>query len=162
IDQDALIEPLRVVLPPVVVAKRGRKGLTVFYRCEEQLQKRNYRTADKDGLGDFLGHGSQTVLPPSIHPDTGKPYEWPTTATLLNTPLAALPLFTREHHAAMEAVFAQHGWIDPERTSERREPAERPARLHNAVVVDSDFDAVVTRARDRWVPLLGLHRLRRV
>lgn len=86
VDNPDLIEPIRAILPPILVEKFGRKGFTAFYRSEhsrndeEWWKKKNYKNADKRGLLDFLA------------------------ATLLNTPLEALPLFTDAHRAEMERV----------------------------------------------------------
>ena len=35
-------------------------------------------------------HGTQSVVPPTIHPDTGQPYHWLTPDTLEDTPLGDL------------------------------------------------------------------------
>jgi hypothetical protein len=85
IDDDGLVDPILAVLPPVMVAKRGRKGLTAFYRAAEPLPSTNYKDANKRGLLDFLSNGRQSVIPGTIHPDLGRPYEWLTYATLINT-----------------------------------------------------------------------------
>jgi hypothetical protein len=162
IDDDALVEPIFTVLPPVMVAKRGRKGQTAFYRTDEPLPSKNYRSASNRGLLDFLSDGKQTVLPPTIHPDIGEPYGWTTERTLLNTPLESLPLLTPAHVIAMEDVLRAHGWDAPERPQPRGEAVERPARSRGASSDDGAFDAAVRGARARWLPLLGLHGLRRV
>lgn len=161
IDDDELIEPLLAVLPPVFVAKKGRKGLTVFYRSETPLQKKNYRTADNRGLADLLAGGSQTVLPPTVHPDTGKPYEWMTAATLLDTPLTALPLLTTDHIAAMEVVFARYGWNAPEPRQRQGDADARPGRATTrGAFADDDLSAAALANLSAWVPALGLPKLR--
>lgn len=65
----------------------------------------------KQGI-DIIGAGSyHSVLPPSIHPDTGKPYEWrsfPGTnviLTLEDTPPNKLPIFTRAMQFLLTMVF---------------------------------------------------------
>lgn len=40
---------------------------------------------------DIRGDGGQVVAPPSIHPDTGRTYEWDGMAEIENTPLAEAP-----------------------------------------------------------------------
>ena len=162
IDDEALVEPLLAVLPRIMVAKRGRKGLTAFYRAAWGPPSKNYKTADKRGLLDFLAAGKQTVLPPTIHPETRKKYEWIDERTLLNTPLSDLPVLTREHHAEMEEVLRAHGWGGPKPSKPRNEAVERPARPQGDFPSDDEFDATVTAARAQWLPLLGLHRLQRV
>ncbi|RKE70650.1 bifunctional DNA primase/polymerase-like protein [Pseudorhodoplanes sinuspersici] len=169
IDDDVLIEPLTAVLPSVVVAKRGRKGLTAFYRGdhprddEQWWQKRNYKTAEKRGLLDFLAVGAQTVLPPTIHPDISQPYEWTTERTLIDTPLADLPVFTAAHRAKMEDLLRAHGWDAPA-PRQQSESVDRPARSQRPGASDSDFDRAIRVARPRWLrhPALGLQRLHRV
>lgn len=167
IDDEALVEPLLAVLPRALVAKRGSKGLTAFYRGEHPHEdadwwaKRNYRTADKRGLLDFLAVGAQTVAPPSQHPKTGKAYQWITERTLLDTPLADLPVFTSEHRAKMEEVLRQHGWDAPA-SRQSGAPVERPARSQGSGSGDDAFDTAVRNARHQWLPLLGLESLQRI
>lgn len=162
IDDDDLIEPMLAVLPPVVVAKRGRKGLTAFYRATEPLPSNNYRSADKRGLLDFLADRKQTVLPPSIHPDTGAPYFWTTERTLLNTPLTELPAFTRADHDAMRGVLRQFGWDAPEprQPQQRAVAVQRPAT--GGVWQDDDFDRACLAGRGSYLYQLGLGKLTRV
>jgi hypothetical protein len=55
-----------------IPAKRGRRGLTLF-GCDPTG---TIRTQHIGGLVDVLATGAQTVLPPSVHPDIGRPYIW--------------------------------------------------------------------------------------
>jgi hypothetical protein len=57
------------------VRKRGRRGFTAFFRASAAVKSRPFKFANGDGV-DLLAHGRQTVLPPTIHPGTGKPYLW--------------------------------------------------------------------------------------
>ena len=161
IDDDALIEPLIAVSPPILVAKKGRKGLTIFYRSAEPLPSKSYRTAEKRGLLDFLSGGKQTVLPPSIHPNTGRPYEWATARTLLDTPLAELVKITGAHVAAMENVLRSFGWDEPTPRQPRGGAVERHARSQGVASGDNAFDIAVRTARPQWLPLLLLEDLER-
>lgn len=168
IDRDEIVDPILDVLPPVYVAKRGRKGLTAFYRAAEQLPSTNYKDADKRGLLDFLSVGKQTVIPGTIHPDTGRPYEWTTERTLLNTPLKSLPVFTQAHREAMEEVLRRFGWDALEPTVARSKAvSERPVRAQSTSTGNAggwydNFKREVNAAMRQWVPKLGLHRLQEV
>ena len=72
-DED-LIKKALAILPPSEIRKRGAKGLTLFYRYQGEVnQKLFYNGATAIEL---LSTGNQTVLPPSIHPDTKLPYKW--------------------------------------------------------------------------------------
>lgn len=71
------------------VRKRGKKGDTRFFRFDP-----NVPSTKIAGCIDILAYGRQTVLPPTIHPDTGKPYLWLTLDTIDGYPKTDLPLFT--------------------------------------------------------------------
>ena len=69
------------------VAKRGRRGCTRFYRDPTgTIQTRHFT-----GLVDVLAHGTQSVIG-GLHPDTGRPFQWLGTRTLLDTPFGDLPV----------------------------------------------------------------------
>lgn len=70
------------IAPPSPWRRVGKKGAVLAFRYSNQpIVRVRYKRAE-DGkaqtLIDMLGAGSQVVLPPSIHPDTMKPY-WATT-----------------------------------------------------------------------------------
>ena len=58
-------------LPPITAAKRGKRGFTAFF-----LTDGDRIPTQRLGLVEVLSHGTQTVIPPSIHPDTGEAYVW--------------------------------------------------------------------------------------
>lgn len=161
IDDDSLIDAISAVLPPIMVAKRGRKGFTALYRAAEPLPSKNYRTADKRGLLDFLSVGKQTVLPPTAHPAGGQ-YEWITERTLLDTSTAELPEITSAHVIEMEEALRAYGWDAPERPHPRGAAGERPA--YNAMPGmwgNDDVNSAALANLSAWVPDLGLPKIRR-
>lgn len=175
VDHPYLIEPIRAILPPILVEKFGRKGFTAFFRSEHPRadtawwKKKNYGLeipnpghAGKQkrvGLLDFLGAGSQTVVPPTSHPKGGH-YVWTTERTLLNTPLEALPLFTDAHREAMEEVLRRFGWDAPEpRVASSRSNVKRPVRVASEPRRDDVNDAALNNL-SAWVSALGLPKTR--
>jgi hypothetical protein len=66
------------VIPRSTVIKKGAKGSTRFYRAPSIEKSKSWDLTDADGqkyrVCDLIGPGRQTVLPPTIHPDTGRPY----------------------------------------------------------------------------------------
>lgn len=70
------------------VRKRGKKGETRFFKFCSEIHSMKIA-----GCIDVLAKGRQTVLPPSIHPDTGSPYYWLTNETLENYNVLNLPEF---------------------------------------------------------------------
>ncbi len=77
VDDPVVLGILDRVLPPSPWRRVGKKGKVLLYRYEGQpIVRVKYR--DKNGATqtavEMLSGGSQIVLPPSIHPDTGQPY----------------------------------------------------------------------------------------
>jgi hypothetical protein len=99
-------------LPPVKIAKAGRKGFTAFYRDATGLiEGTKFRRPNGGGfdmLVEVLTTG-QTVLPPSIHPETRRPYVWRSKSTLFNTGIDELPEITSDHVEALGKALRR--WI---------------------------------------------------
>jgi len=57
------------------ISKEGRRGFTSLHRSTKPVASRDFRI---NGIvaAQILGEGRQTVLPPTLHPDTGEPYRW--------------------------------------------------------------------------------------
>jgi hypothetical protein len=85
---------------PELIQKRGKKGATFFvrYAVNEGLKSTTIQDAEKRGAADILLAGKMTVLPPSRHPETGKPYTWSGQA-LLEADLSDLPVHALRHQA---------------------------------------------------------------
>src|SRR5262249_6108452 len=102
---------------PSPCGKKGKKGGTSFYRHGGE----NSRSFSRNGqvVAEILSQGRLVILPPTIHPDTGKPYVWTTPQRLLNRDPATLPTLNAAGIAAL---------LEPERQpTRRREAAPRPA-----------------------------------
>lgn len=150
-DPDVIDEIIRA-LPPSFVRKRGKRGFTLFFLVP--IGTVGFRTS----IVELLTETRQTVIPPSIHCDTGTPYDWNGSASLLETPAAALPALSeddiarfrdtvealtkkpiKEHRAPVEHLFA--------------EDADRP--------IWQVVNAKALTMLDAWVPELGLPKLER-
>lgn len=70
IDVDLDDERIISIMPRSPVTKRGAKGVCSLYRCSDEIKNQ------AKIWGEIKTTGSQIVIPPSIHPDTGAPYEW--------------------------------------------------------------------------------------
>lgn len=100
------------------VEKTGRRGFTAFGRDPTgTIGTRHFA-----GRADILAHGAQSVLPPTPHP-TGPPYRYTTGSTLLDTRIAALPIFAPDIADKLAAALA------PWRTTPELLPAPTRARL---------------------------------
>jgi Bifunctional DNA primase/polymerase, N-terminal len=77
---------------PRVLTGRGDGGTHYYFRCPPGLMLRG---SLGEGL-DVKATGGYVVAPPSIHPDTGKPYEWDLGALLSETAIAYAPAWMLE------------------------------------------------------------------
>lgn len=95
IDADDLVAKVEKALGAKEPAKVGKKGKTIFaLAASKESQNQKFRRVGAMAPSvEILGIGSQTVLPPSIHPDTGKPYSW-LGINILETPWERLPIAT--------------------------------------------------------------------
>ena len=73
---------LLAALPHTDIRNRGSRGEGLFYTCPGAVTTQ-FRIGGRLVV-EVLGAGRQTVLPPSTHPDTGKPYAWTGAKTLLD------------------------------------------------------------------------------
>ncbi|MBN9673454.1 bifunctional DNA primase/polymerase [Roseibium aggregatum] len=94
----------------VLAGKRGKKGATIFVRAPKLLKSTVIKGAGELGNIDFLAGGKMTVMPPSIHPETGKPYE-NYGKSLLEVDFADLPEITDQHIKLLKAAISSENAI---------------------------------------------------
>jgi hypothetical protein len=88
VDVDDLDDVIGSSVPAANVSKRGARGSTRFYKSRAQIKAAKYRMQDGKPIVELLQTG-QSVLPPTIHPDTGKTYRW-LEGSLFDTPIENL------------------------------------------------------------------------
>lgn len=87
IDKDSALK----MVPNSPLVKKGKKGETRFFKYNGET---NFKRHD---LGiELLSTGNQTVLPPSIHPETKEAYVWTSLETLLSYDVDDLPILPQE------------------------------------------------------------------
>ena len=158
IDLDEAVDPVMNALPPSNVGKKGAKGLPLFFRGDtSKIRPRQFRI---DGIGavDLLTAGRQTVLPPSIHPKTGRPYEWMSVRTLIDTPLADLAEVPDNVEELIEQALRPLGYA-PEAKFEFNVSIVKGTSADTVSSGGSlldDLNAAALANLDAWVPHLGL------
>src|SRR5262249_44799710 len=160
-DEAALI--ISEVFDPTPVNKSGQKGWTAFYRVDFEVPNENFYDQSGRLALQVLSKGKQTVIPPSVHKETGQPYKW-NGRTLLDTPLTELPLLPRDYReritklgyslsrGTVEVVDPETGEITTEPGGMIADPGETPF---------SELNSVALKNLAAWVPQLGLYKLRR-
>lgn len=156
------VEEVRRALPFTPMAKKGKKGVTLFYRADQEITTKRYSRDEVVILEILTGHDTrQTVVPPSVHPD-GPVYHWIGPGPI---PPRDLPVIEADHLAAMEETLEKIGW-----DRDGHERAKRRERLGIRAVEPGEWDIsspfvdlnqiALTRLAD-WVPELpGIARLR--
>ena len=84
----AALEQENGPLPDTWTALTGGGGVHYYFRCDDPRLSVGADIAP--GL-DYRGPGGYVIAPPSVHPDTGRSYEWEASSTPFSVPLAPLP-----------------------------------------------------------------------
>lgn len=102
-DVDGLHSKIIKIAGDTPVIKKGEKGQTRFYRYNGERKKQ----FNKEGkcVMDLLGDGSYTVLPPSIHPNTRKPYVYIGSRTLQEINQTDLPFLPTDFQEQVERLI---------------------------------------------------------
>ena len=103
-DKDEFVPAITALLDGQKIAKRGKKGATFFVRADKSLRSRVLKSPVLGQSIDFLAINKQTVVPPSIHPDTEQPYVW-FDKGLLDIEPDELPLFTIDMFTFMDEAI---------------------------------------------------------
>jgi Bifunctional DNA primase/polymerase, N-terminal len=144
---------LTSILPPTPVRKIGARGETLFYHGPDIEQSQSWDIGGRRVV-DLIGPGRQTVLPPTIHPDTGVPYRWSGSESLEDLEPHELPTLPADIAERITAALLPFGY--------RPEPP--PHRRGNGGDGDSPHRQLNDEALanlDAWVPALMLYRCRR-
>ena len=163
-EDQLVVAALEAVLPASPVSKRGQKGETRFYLCPD-IEEWNgtpspsFNLPTEDGKKyravDVIGPGRQTVLPPTIHPDTHEPYKW-IGAALEDFDPDELPRLDPDIGLQIAKALAPFGYEAEPRhaplASGGESFADKPHRQLNETALGS---------LDAWVPKLQLYRCRR-
>lgn len=92
------------IVPLSPVVKKGKKGETRFFKYNGET---NFKRHDV-GV-ELLSDGNQTVLPPSIHPETKESYKWISPDTLLNFDIADLPILPDSFFEKVGGIMVVRG-----------------------------------------------------
>jgi hypothetical protein len=155
-DDAALI--ISDVFPSTPVNKAGQRAFTSFYRVDFEVPSEDFHNDDGELVLQILSRGKQTILPPSIHADTGLPYKWTNGHSLYDTPIEQLRLLPRDYRERILGLGFKSGRPKREhspeqlRTGDQGEPEGPFAELNQLAL----------QSLDKWVPQLDIYKLHRV
>ena len=115
VDDPLAYGAVREVLGPLrAPAKIGQRGATAFfYDPTGEIKTKIFRAKGAapgkigGALVEILGWGRQSVIPPSIHPKTGRAYRWHNASLDGLTP-SDLPVITAAHIGAIGEILKPH------------------------------------------------------
>ena len=153
-NDDAFIAAMDI--PPIwsPVQKVGKRGGTTFHRTLHEIPSRDFKINGKMAV-QVLSSGKQTVLPPSVHPETGRPYTYgDDRCTLEMCRPCEMPLMPGAYIEHIESILRPLGLDEPE--------PEKPAASGNGHdhSADDEFQLLnnaLFANLDVWVPHLGLY-----
>lgn len=96
IEEVSLIRCVERAIGEMVPCKRGKKGYTYFVRIDREVRTHKIswtRNEKKIQAIDVLAKGAQTVVPPSVHPETHLPYTWVSGTPIQEVDIRTLPVF---------------------------------------------------------------------
>jgi hypothetical protein len=138
---------------PSPVSKEGARGCTTFYRSQQPIPSRDFRVNGSVAV-QILSDGRQTVLPPSLHPETGREYIWADKYNLYNCAASELPLLPDDYIARVEKILRPLGY-EPEKANGHDHTTDDDSPFR-------ELNNLALRNLTAWVPDLGLHNLRRL
>ena len=154
-NEDAAIASMDVPELTSPISKQGKRGFTTFHRSANEVPSRDFRIGDVVAV-QVLSDGRQTVLPPTVHPETGRPYTWSDKWTLYNCNVGDLPALPDDYVERIENILCPLGY-EPE--------PEKPQTNGHAAEEESPFQELNDRAISNlaaWVPDLNLYGCRRL
>ena len=104
VDDPQVLYAVGQAVGPGSPQKRGKKGMTFIIMSKDtsfakaKIKGKGTKNTHGKPMIEILGDGNQTVVPPSIHPETGEPYEW-VNFSLLSQHAHEIPLLTPEMYS---------------------------------------------------------------
>src|SRR5262245_25504877 len=142
------------------IGKAGKRAWTDFYYADFEVVSENVTDADGVLMLQILSAGRQTVIPPSIHMDTGEPYRYHNGRSLTDTPKTELPPLPRDFRERILAL----GYLAPGVKDAKPQQQTEEPRHQEAADDEGPFQALNRLAlKDlvAWVPALDLYRCHR-
>ena len=160
-DDDETALAISEVFPESPVNKVGQRAWTSFYRADSDTPSEDFYDTNGKKVLQILSSGRQTVIPPSIHPDTKQPYRWRNGHSLYDTALHDLPSLPRDYRERILKL----GYAPQKRVTEPVEVVDpETGEIASGGFEDtphSELNNVAIKNLALWVPQLNIYKLRR-
>jgi hypothetical protein len=147
------------------VNKAGKTAWTEFYHADFPVPSEDFANENGELMLQVLSDGRQTVIPPTIHPDTGEPYRWTNGASLYDTPLDQLPALPADYRERIIALGYQPGRSKKQAQTEKEGDGPLSSEQTRPIYDDGspfvELNRLAMQKLPAWIPVLGLERCRR-
>jgi hypothetical protein len=138
------------------VNKAGATAWTEFYRASFPIPSENFVNNDGELMLQVLSDGRQTVIPPSVHPDTEQPYRWTNGKSLYDTAPDELPELPADYRERIIALGYQPG--GKKKKTDETNDADGPTTFDGPF---AEINDLAMQNLPLWVPDLNLPRCQR-
>jgi hypothetical protein len=131
---------------PSPVGKIGARGATYFYRYSGESSRAFRRNGET--ICEVLAGKRLVIIPPTIHPDTGRAYEWTTPARLINYHASQLPPLNA---AGVAALFEAPERKPPRSRRAKPRPAARSGSADAELIAEALSHIPADLDRHSWI-----------
>lgn len=100
-----VVDQIRDLLPSTPISKIGEKGMTLFYKYNKEKNEKIMN--GKQPIVELLSSGCQSVLPPSIHPNTNKPYFYNSIGDFETIDVKTLPFLPKNTMSTLRNMLSK-------------------------------------------------------
>jgi hypothetical protein len=140
------------------VNKAGETAWTEFYRTNTLVPSEDFVDENGELMLQVLSDGRQTVIPPTIHPDNGRPYRWTNGHSLYDTSPDQLPELPADYRERIMALGYQPGGKKKPRIEWS---AQDTHRSYDKDSPHAEINQLAMKNLSAWVPALDLYKCRR-
>ncbi len=141
--QNEIYDSIKHLLPDSPVKRKGKKGHIAFFKWngEKSISLKISKNSKELTALEVFGDGKQVILPPSIHPETRKPYNWIGTKTLLEIDVDQLPTLDMNNIKEIEKILlglSEKGGSKKNESTSRNNTLKSIATKRMALGLDDD------------------------
>jgi hypothetical protein len=149
ISQGLLVSPL---------CKVGRHGFTSIYRSDKPIKSRDLRSGGRNVV-QVLSTGKQTVLPPTLHPETNEPYYWLDDYELQKVRPEDVPTLPDDYEDVIKQLMSDEGFIADDKLvalAQKSDGGYKGDSPHSAL------NALAMQNLPKWIMQSGVARIQRM
>jgi hypothetical protein len=138
------------------ICKVGKSGFTSIYKSDKPIESRDIRCGGRNVV-QILSTGKQTVMPPSVHPESKQPYIYLDDHELHNFRPESVPTLPDDYEEVIRQLMADVGLVADDNVIK-----VEFAKGYNSGSPHSDLNALAMKNLPKWIMQSGVARIKRV